>query len=248
MALTLSSDVGQSFTGTPKPLILVTNGPLGMRASTNAPCSAPSTQAASARRAPWRAIAQGLARGGSSGGRRGWRSCCKTVCHGARRAWRGALSYARTGYGRPAGRGQSRRRYGGRTTYGRTRAAHTPLPLPARCAPARAGACAAARAPRRPAAARGASGARGGTPAACAARPAAPLPRWRTRPATVRCCASGHARPKSAGAPLPRTARAAHGPRSLATSAQRCAGAGAACGLLAVARACYSCVHAAAAA
>jgi hypothetical protein len=119
MALTLSSDVGQSFTGTPKPLILVTNGPLGMRASTNAPCSAPSTQAASARRAPWRAIAQGLARGGSSGGRRGWRSCCKTVCHGARRAWRGALSYARTGYGRPAGRGQSRRRYGGRTTYGR---------------------------------------------------------------------------------------------------------------------------------
>ena len=72
MALTLSSDVGQSLTLTPRPLMLVTKGPLGMRPSTTAPLSAPSAQAQAARerRAPWRGMARGLARGSSSGGRR----------------------------------------------------------------------------------------------------------------------------------------------------------------------------------
>jgi hypothetical protein len=57
MELTLSSVVGQSFTSTPRPLMLVTNGPLGYRACTPFTAAATHAQAASARRAPWRGMA-----------------------------------------------------------------------------------------------------------------------------------------------------------------------------------------------
>lgn len=57
MELTLSSVVGQSLTSTPKPLMLVTNGPLGYRACTPFTAAATHAQAASARRAPWRGMA-----------------------------------------------------------------------------------------------------------------------------------------------------------------------------------------------
>lgn len=57
MELTLSSDVGQSLTSTPRPLMLVTNGPDGYRACTPFSAAATHAQAASARREPWRGMA-----------------------------------------------------------------------------------------------------------------------------------------------------------------------------------------------